>query len=78
MKGKENMKAVSLVPDQKMQKSEKMEAGPECINCEYAVRELDSILGDNATKVCNCYVGARHPYQFGRVIFLVVCGILSS
>ncbi|CAB3995678.1 hypothetical protein BSL78_18317 [Paramuricea clavata] len=31
-------------------KSVKVEAGPECILCEFAMRELDSILGDNATK----------------------------
>ena len=31
----------------------KVEAGPECILCEFAMRELDSILGDNATKVCD-------------------------
>ena len=28
------------------------EAGPECALCEFIMKELDSILGDNATKVC--------------------------
>lgn len=26
-------------------------SGPECALCEFAMKELDSILGDNATKV---------------------------
>ena len=38
-------------------KSVKVEGGPECILCEFAMRELDSILGDNATKVCGGYDG---------------------
>ena len=65
-------KEISLVPAQKMQKSEKVEAGPECVLCEFAMKELDSILEDNATKVC---IGDMHPSGFGRVVFLVVCGV---
>jgi hypothetical protein len=40
-----------LLPAKKLQKKENVESGPECALCEFAMKELDSILGENATKV---------------------------
>ena len=53
------VKAVSLQPAQKIEKNEiknvkSPAAGPQCVICEFVMKELDSILGDNTTKVCVC------------------------
>ena len=57
MKAVEVLEASRLVPAAKItpvaetKKIQSPEAGPECLICEFAMRELESILGDNATKV---------------------------
>lgn len=43
--------AAKITPVAETKKIQSPQAGPECIICEFAMRELDSMLGDNATKV---------------------------
>jgi hypothetical protein len=45
------LEAVRLVPAKT--KSVKVEDDPKCAFCEFVMKKLDSILEDNATKVCD-------------------------
>lgn len=57
MKASQLIPAVKKAPVVGAKKIKSPKAGPECALCEFVMNKVDSILGDNATKVCGAVGG---------------------